>query len=328
MVDYSRRTFGSGAIGALAAMSSTSPEARPLTELRPTSSGEAQPTGASPADPFASGLKPEDDFALTGPVPGVPQMIETFNLWLYDGARDICYNTSPHLHEGTCRALATVFLPGGRILRRHNGDDDRFDNPRRFGSRYVQYECVEPYRRWIYRLKDVPMIETSDAEVAAGGMTSDQPSRRVSAEIHLKTLSPAWIMGSLLPECAKLNRIQAGFWMGSRLPSGPSPLTRRYEQLAQGEGVITVDGEEFAFKGSGMRAHVRGVRDTHGMPGHYWASAVFPSGKGFAVVGYQQPDGTTLYHEGYVWQDRKVYPVRNVWVPPMQEHHAASSASY
>jgi len=281
------------------------------------------------SDPYASGLAPEADHAWVGPMEGAPQLVETFNLWLNDGPRGICINFGPHLRDGQdIAAAASIFLPGGKILRRQMGDPARYDDPRKFGNQYLTYECVEPFRRWIYRLDQVPMIVTSHDEMAHGAMRTDGPTALVSAEIHLTTRSPAWIMGELVPEMKAQLAAMPGLWMGCRLRSGPSPLARRYEQLAEAAGTITVDGETLAFNGTGMRAHVRGERELTGMPGHYWAAAVFPSGKGFAMVGYQEADGRTTYDEGHLWIDGVMHSARVTAAPPMDRNPRSEPFAY
>lgn len=263
-------------------------------------------------DPYAAGLAPEDDFALTAPLPEAPGLVETFNLWLHDGPRETCINFGPHLREGHARALATIFLPGGRILRRHTGDTGSYDDPRRFGNPYVRYECVEPFRRWIFRLDAVPMIETSHAEIAAGGMRSDEPTVTVSAEIHLETRTPAWIMGTLIPEMGELLKGPIGRWVGGRLLSGPSPFTRRYEQLAEAHGTITIDGTDHPFHGTGMRAHVRGQRDVTGMASHFWGAALWPDGRGVDFMGFLDADNRIQYGEALLLKDGVIHPARIV----------------
>jgi len=280
-------------------------------------------------DPYCSGLSPDADLAWVGPMEGAPQLVETFNLWLNDGPRGLCVNLSPHLERGELvRASAMLFLPGGRILRRHNGDTTALADSRRFGTPYVQYECIEPFRRWTYRIDNAEMRITNDAELAYGEMPADGPTALVSAELNLTTRSPAWIMGGFFPEVAERLAGPAGLWMGSRFRSGPSPDARRYEQLAEATGTITVDGQVYEFSGTGMRAHVRGERELSGMRGHFWTAALFSSGRGFAMVGYQDPGGAITYDEGYLMTDGRVHPARITAAPPMDRNPLSAPFTY
>lgn len=69
------------------------------------------------SDPFGWGLRPEQDHALTGPLPEDPEAMETLNVWFFDGPRNIAFNLHPILQNGKMFGAATVFLPDGRILR-------------------------------------------------------------------------------------------------------------------------------------------------------------------------------------------------------------------
>ena len=272
------------------------------------------------------GLAPDADQALTGPLPEDPEAAETFAVWLYDGERDIGLTMRVHPQGGSSVGMATIMLPDGRIL--DGSDAGTFTRPDRPESAHVKYEVVEPFRRWRYRLVEMPMAATTDKEMESGAVDYGEPSVAVSVDFDGTMAAPAWIQGSLLPEAAEAMEQRVGLWIAGRLNKGMSPVAFRYDQALAATGTITVDEERFEFTGYGLRGHVRGVRKMDGFKSHTWMGAVFPAtGRAFGLQCHRGHGGAGGYEfsESYVYQDATLYPTRIVYAPPLSrdDPHAA-----
>jgi hypothetical protein len=263
-------------------------------------------------------LPPDADQALTALMPEDPEAVETFAVWLYDGVADIGLTMRVHPHGGASVGMATILLPDGRIL---NGADTgiltRGDHPE---SEHVRYEVVEPFRRWRYRLADMPMAETTEVAHATGEVVYGEPSVAVSVDFDGTMVAPAWIQGSLLPEAAAAMTNRAGLWIAGRLNAGMSPASFRYDQALAATGTITVGQQRFEFTGYGHRGHVRGVRKTDGFASHTWMGAVFPeTGRAFGLQCHRGHGGKGGYEfsESYVFADGTLHPTRVIYAPPL-----------
>src|SRR5690606_32162761 len=133
----------------------------------------------------------------------------------------------------------TLFLPGGRIV---NAEPEQapFDRPDQPETEHVKYRCVEPFRRWTYRLVDLPVAETTDEAMASGEVVWGEPTTTVSLELDGTTVAPAWIQGSLLPEAAKAMEQRVGLWIAGRLNAGMSRTAFRYDQALSARGTVRV----------------------------------------------------------------------------------------
>lgn len=263
-------------------------------------------------DPYAGGLNPEDDLALTALMREDPQVAETFNVWLYDPEKNVGINVHPAVQGGRMGAMASIFLPDGRVLRAQD-EAAVFSSPSEFGSKHIQYTCKEPFREWAYRADKLPVFVTSGVDQKRGGVADKAPSAKVSFEIEAVTKAPPYIQGTLLPEAGEAIKGLPGRWIAVHLSSGPSELTRRYDQALAGAGSISFEGQTYEFSGYGLRGHVRGVRDLDGMEGHTWIGAVFPSGICLGVQVYPRSDGGYHLSEAYLYKDGVMYPNRVIY---------------
>jgi hypothetical protein len=281
---------------------------------------EVAPGGKVKVVNFNTGeLAPEVDQALTDFLPEDKEAGETFAVWLYDGEADIGMQIRIHPTGGKASGYAQIFLPGGRILNAdpEEGVITRGDAPE---TAHVKYRVVEPFHRWEYRLTDLPMAETSDAAMGSGEVRYGPPSVTVSLELEGSLVAPAWIQGSLLPEAYEGMKGPVGIWIAGRLNSGLSPASFRYDQALAATGTVKVDGEQFPFKGYGLRGHVRGVRRTDGFKFHTWIGAVFPDTNravGVQTHGIHGLPGGYAWSEAYVFQDDTLYANRIIYAPPV-----------
>jgi hypothetical protein len=99
----------------------------------------------------------------------------------------------------------------------------------------------------------------------------------------------------------------------------------RYEQLFRAQVRFRIDGEPaLTFTATGVRTHRRGTRDVGGFAGHDWKSAIFPSGNGFNIHAYRNPDGAgELWSEAFIIKDGAVHPgtlVSHTWMTSRQTH--------
>jgi hypothetical protein len=278
-----------------------------------------------PTADFGMGLEPEDDHALTATHPEDPAVVETFVVWLHDAINDVGVELRIHAQHGVAEGRSVVFLPGGRML--HATPEQA---PLTVGStpetEHVFYQCIEPFRRWRYRLKNLPMHTTTDEAHELGQVTYG-PEVTVSLDFDGVTAAPVWRNGKLLPEAAEAMKGPAGLWIAGRLTNGMSPSAFRYDQALTATGSITVDGETIAFNGQGLRGHVRGVRIMDGFKAHTWIGAVFPtSGTAVGMVCHQAhgTPGGYIFSEAYVWRDGVFYPNRVIYAPPVsrEDPHA------
>jgi hypothetical protein len=271
------------------------------------------------ADEWSGSLQPEQDYALTGVHPEDPAAGETFVVWLHDRSRNVGVELRLHAKDGTAEGRATIYWPDGRILHAtpEQGPLTCAEAPE---TEHLKYRCLEPYRRWTYKIDGWNLNVTSDAEHDAGTV-SPQQSALVSLELAATTLTPVYIQGTLLPEAYEAMCGQAGFWIAGRLTNGLSPTSARYDQALHAIGTITVDGEAMDFDGYGLRGHVRGVREMATFKSHCWMEGVFPeSGIAFGVQAHRSSvyGGQGYgFNEAFIWKDGRVYPNRVLYAPPV-----------
>lgn len=250
-------------------------------------------------DSYSGGLAPEQDHALTGPFADDPSVSETMNFWAYDAERDIGLNLHPQIKDGVMAAGATLFLPGGRILRQRRDAAGEVTDGAAPRSAHIAYRCAEPFRRWRYTVDGLSAFATSD-EAQAGGIVADEaPTTSFSIDLVGESAAPAWRNGTLTAEAQQGMEGPAGLWIAGRTSKGMHPDSFRYDQLVRVTGQVSADGETLAFDGVGLRSHVRGSRNLDGMAGTCWMSGLFPSGKGFGVLVNIGADGRFLFSEAH-----------------------------
>jgi hypothetical protein len=261
-------------------------------------------------------VTPALDLALTAPLADDPEVIETFNIWLYDGARNIGFNVHPRATGGTMDCAITIFLPDGRIARANHGSPGTFTDATRPSSEFVKLHIIEPGKRWEIEIVDAAVWMTSDAEQAAGGVENETPTTRLSLSAVVHTTSPAWVNGALLPESRVTLGDRLSWWMGNRLVRGFDGRAFRYDHLVTGGGTVSFEGQTTDFTGSGLRGHVRGVRRMPGMLGHCWAEGCTADGRrGFGTQMFLREGGGYEHSEAMLWQDGTVYPARIIAIP-------------
>jgi hypothetical protein len=260
--------------------------------------------------------------------PRDPELRESVNVWVWDGGdafgmprfgveavgdqwgtHDLQLNLA--LRDGR---VVTIFGPHAAHHRVVVGD-----RAKTLGAGPMSFELVEPFRRWRARVDGIGRQTTVDAQMhgwAPGGDAQDVP---VSIELDVRAVAPAWEVGTLREEAARVLATQEeGDLMG-----GP-----RFEQLFRATGHVRVGDEEHALDGGGLRIRRTGVRRLAAFRGHAWQSAVFPSGRAFGYITYPpRTDGKPTLDEGFVFDgDGELVAARVVQAPWLGELHASGEA--
>jgi hypothetical protein len=167
---------------------------------------------------------------------------------------------------------------------------------RTFAAGGLVFRCVQPFRALTMSYEGTA-LDTSAARLAKGDYSGSRLP--LSVEVELTCAIPPWISGTLSPESAELfNQGFAGAF-----------ISPRYEQLCTSRGSVRLGDDEWSFKGTSLRIHRQGTRDTSGFWGHCWTSALFRSGRGFGALAFPER-GTTqpTYNEGFVFDGRRTIP--------------------
>jgi hypothetical protein len=259
--------------------------------------------GIDPAREYVFAKQPEN-----------PEMRDSVSFWVVDdrgrvglpriGIEAVAANWAAHDLQ------VNVAFPDGRVYRLRAGGpswppEDPDGRPTILGAGGLAFRCLEPFSTWRMTYEG-KAVQTSSSELAEG--KKDGPLVDVSFHVDATMVVPPWIQGALQVDAAQqLKSSIEGDLMG-----GP-----RYEQLFRAVGAVTIDGEDHAFTGSGLRIRRQGVRKLAGFWGHCWQSAVFASGKAFGYIAYPpRPDGQPTFNEGYVFSgDGGLVPARVVKAP-------------
>jgi hypothetical protein len=283
-------------------------------------------TGWHPADLI---LTPQHESALLEPVPGEPELGETFNVWLFDPDTNTGFNIHPRANGGTMMSSVTVFLPDGRIARANHGPSGRFSDPLRPASDHVALEVVEPFKHWRVTVSDVPVWLTSDAEQASGGIEPRESSTTIRLTADIFDAAEPWINGALLPESRQTMQEPVSLWMGNRTSKGFEPEAFRYDVLVRGQGVIRFEGRDCPMSGVGLRGHVRGVRRVAGMIAHCWSEGLSLDGKrGFGSTVFLRAGGGYAHSEAFLLQDGVRHPARIICTPQLERDPANPLSVY
>jgi hypothetical protein len=231
--------------------------------------------------------------------PDDPEMRDSVSMWVSDdrgavgltriGVEAVSANWD---HHGLQVNLA---FPDGRVFRLRAdgaswpaaGPDGR---PTVLGAGPLAFRCVEPFQRWTMSF-DGSATETSTFDLAAG--RKDGPSVDVRFEVEATMAVPPWEQGRLVAEAGAVLTAHEVDLMGGD----------RYEQLFRCTGSVEVSGgPAHSFQGSGLRIRRQGIRRLSDFRGHFWPSALFPSGKAFGALTYPpRADGLPTFNEGFVF---------------------------
>jgi len=248
------------------------------------------------------GMAPEDDYALAEPPPGTVGYGENQAFWFFD--KDGKVSSYNHLD-----AIQDYFqlrterhwlaLNDGRVL--YNYTDGWRSTPRKPSGANMEFECLEPFRRW--RLDYTGTMRISSAEELLRGRPVEGPRAIVRFHIDVEMAAPPWQQGKHSAASAEAIKGDSGRFIGGE----------RYEQLHRMKGWVKIDNEHMDIEGIGVRTHRRGTRDMARWHGHVWQTAIFPSGRGFGLDVMPSDDtragrATPVFNEGYVIENGRMYP--------------------
>jgi hypothetical protein len=250
---------------------------------------------------LSGGLDPGFEY-FAGERPADPQMRDSATLWIMDQSGELAFPRVTFDAIGGDWERPWVQLNfvdrSGRTLRRFSQEagfaaaDARGRLAIR-GAGPLRFQCIEPFRRWTIEFEGQALQSTTSLQLAGA---PDGAAVGLAFRFEAEMAAPPWLMGGMTAEAArKMQAGDAGALMGGV----------RYEQLCRVNGTVTVDGEERAIAGTGMRVRRQGVRNMGAAIGHCQHSALFPSGRAFgAIVMAPGPEGPEAFNEAFLFDGR------------------------
>lgn len=267
---------------------------------------------------MTGGYDPELDYFLPS-CPDNPKMRDSASMWISDkqGRFGLPRITIEAVgSEWDNRGVeANIAFPDGRNLCASNGyaplpgkvvDGKALT----LNAGPLTFEVIEPLRKWKMTF-DGKAYETTIGRQIAGHVGG--PARHVRISVDAEMAMAPWSPG----EAAK--------GIAATASAVGAVGGQRYEQLFRCRGTFEILGEEpIEFDGTGLFVRRVGVREMEGFPGHIWQSALFPSGKGFGVMGFPpRDDGTPAFNDAFIFDgERRIYAkvVEGPWMTKFVPH--------
>lgn len=254
-------------------------------------------TGGLPLEREAVFVDPPDD----------PEMREGINIWLQDDAGRfslprIGIEAVSSSWDRPAVQANMAFADGRVLIGSCVGDAhppcDEAGRPAVRGAGPIAFRCHEPFRTWSMSFSGDALATTVSEQIA--GRVPTVPRVDVDIRVEMTMAVPPWIQGEMGQEAARLlAKGKEGLFMGGA----------RYEQLFTATGTFRVGKDTMDFRGTGLRIHRQGIRDTAEFRGHCWQSALFPSGKAFGYIAFpDNDDGAPTYREGYIFDGQRMLP--------------------
>jgi hypothetical protein len=238
---------------------------------------------------LSGGLPPTADHAVLEPPADDPWFGENHAWWIWDDAGGV----GVHLYLKTLghvtsfsqrRETVFAFLPDGSVLT-NDQDGPGPTDPALVRGPNLLFRCVEPFRRWELHY-DSTAQRTTSAAMRRGRLPIEAPVA-LAFDLDVTLVAPPWSLGTY-SEGESLGWASQ-FFGGSR-----------YEQLLTAEGTIRTADGDVAIRGTGMRTHRIGTRNTGSFPGHSWSTAWWPDGHSFGLHKFCGADGVALWQEAWV----------------------------
>ena len=223
---------------------------------------------------------------------------ETYNHWVYDPVSRIGLNVwfaSGQNGGGKTfpEFMATViaFVDGETWIGSSEGHGN---HPTGVAAGNAFLTIAEPYKR--LQIDYLGLLKRS-AGISREGAVGDGLEPQLSRmQLAVDIVSPPIEQGSQGDR-------------GTEAASGTRPRTAlRYEQLCGMTGTIRIGAREMQLNALGMRSHrcnSASIYDS-GAVGHTWATALFPSGKGFHMLSYQiEPKAEVGSLHGYYYDGER-----------------------
>jgi hypothetical protein len=279
--------------------------------LLASSAAQAQAPKAADRS-LASGMGEDEErpLALT---PANLELGENYGIWLFDDAEQVHVhvhlNALPGFRFGLWHEWTAIILPQGQAYL--SAVDGGHPVQNGVGAAGASLVCQEPFRRW--SLSHVgtalPVTATGMAAAPLDSGPIERPDRvPFQMEVEMAMTTPAWRQGMFNPMSPQVTAFMGG---------------HRYEQLFQCRGVIQVGDKIFNLSGRGLRTHRQGARSMGQWLGHSWDSAVFPSGKAFALQCFPTASGGLLWQEALVTAGDELLPATVIeapWLKTLQTH--------
>jgi hypothetical protein len=250
---------------------------------------------------LSGGLDPDFEW-FAAERPANPQMRDSATLWIMDEAGALAFPRVTFDAIGADWNRPWVQLNfvdrTGRTLRLWSREPghlvvDGQGHAAIRGAGPLQFQCIEPFRRWTIEFSGTALQSTTTAQMA--GKADGEPTE-LSFRFEAEMAAPPWLMGGMTAEAArKMKAGDAGALMGGL----------RYEQLCRVNGWVRLDGETRDIRGTGMRVRRQGVRNMGAALGHCQHSALFPSGRAFgAIIMAPGPEGQEAFNEAFLFDER------------------------
>lgn len=227
-----------------------------------------------------------DEFPLSSAEAGVYKA-ETYNMWVYDPAAAIGLNIwFSASNRSFPNFMSTIIVyDQGKVWK---GQSDGAGNPLSgVGGGNAFLSIIEPYKR--FRVDYLGLLATAE----------DAAELRLSAmDLQVSMISPPIEQGSQGDR-------------GEVASSGIIPRTAiRYEQLCRVTGPVRLGERIVQLDAFGVRSHRRNSASIYesGAVGHTWATALFPSGRGFHVLSRRvQPDAKVGFLYGHYFDGTRYH---------------------
>jgi hypothetical protein len=241
-------------------------------------------------------LGPEDEYLHElGPEP-------TFNESMYFNAIDPAselgafFRLGNRANEGVGEMTCCVYLPDGRVAFMFQRPDVRTNDA--FDAGGMEFEVVRPFEELSVRYDGFVIVLDDPLEMA--------DPRRAFTE---HTPAPCTIALTYEGVCPPVG----GEPDVTHERPGEEFARGHYEQLVSATGSITVDDEEWAMSGFGLRDHSWGPR-TWQAPWYYrWLTANFGADFGFMASRIARRDSDGV-RGGFVWDGEEIVPTRGTRV--------------
>ncbi len=255
----------------------------------------------------------QQEFAASDEYPLQPETAgaytsETYNQWVYDPAQGIGLNVwfaSGQNGGGKPfpEFMATViaFVDGETYIGYSEGHGNH-DNGVAAGNAFLTF--TEPFKR--LKIDYLGLLKRSTGPSTAGAVGDGAEPQLSMLDLTVDIVSPPIEQGTQGDR-------------GTVASSGTVPRTAlRYEQLCRISGPMRIGGRSFQLDALGMRSHrcnSASIYDS-GAVGHTWATALFPSGRGFHLLSYQvEPKGEVGFLYGHYFDGERYLDAKVIRFP-------------
>ena len=248
-----------------------------------------------------------DEYPLTPETAG-DYTSETYNQWVYDPAQGIGLNVwfaSGQNGGGKPfpEFMATViaFVEGETYIGHSEGHGNH-DNGVAAGNAFLTF--AEPFKH--LKIDYLGLLKRSTGVATASAVGDGREPQLSMMGLLVDIVSPPIEQGTQGDR-------------GTVASSGTVPRTAlRYEQLCRISGPMRIGSRSFHLDALGMRSHrcnSASIYDS-GAVGHTWATALFPSGRGFHLLSYQvEPKGEVGFLYGHYFDGERYHDAKVVRFP-------------